>query len=143
MATLFWQVAFTIRALQSPARLPEFMARLTLVQTSAKDVAASLGGILNSRLVMKENLDVIRRTYEAGTTRNVVPDGAIPFHTDSSQTAAGVALEFRCASTHVVLEGNSYCLVGMCLLHIRMLRNLRFKTSHLCCIRGNFVCVAF
>ncbi|KAM5536356.1 hypothetical protein V8D89_009954 [Ganoderma adspersum] len=94
------EVAFMIRALQSPAHLPEFMARLTLVQTSAKDVAASLGGILNSRLVMKENLDVIRRTYEAGTIRNVVPDGAIPFHIDSSQTAAGVALEFRCASIH-------------------------------------------
>ena len=139
METLHWQVAFTIRALQSPTRLPEFMARFTLVQTSARDVAASLGGILNGRLVMKENLDVIRRTYEAGTIRNVVPDGVIPLNIDSSQTAAGVALEFRCASIHVVREASSYSLVGMCLLHILMLRNLHFKTSRLCCIQGNFV----
>ena len=80
MGTLHWQVAFTIRALQSPTRLPEFMARFTLVQTSARDVAASLGGILNGRLVMKENLDVIRRTYEAGTIRNVGPDGVTLIH---------------------------------------------------------------
>ena len=89
------QIIFTLRAMQNPTRLPEFMARLNLVQTSARGVAWSFSGVFSNRDLIKENLNVIRRTYEAEHIQNVVPDGTLPFQIEPAQATSGVALEFR------------------------------------------------
>lgn len=90
-----FQITFTIRAVQNPARLPEFMARLNLVQTTAKGVAGSFSGVINNRNVINSNIDIIRKSYEAERIRNIVPDGTVPFQVESAQQTSGVALEFR------------------------------------------------
>lgn len=93
--TAMFQITFAIRAMRNPERLPEFMARLQLVQTSARNVAWSVNGVLNNGDMIRGNLDVLRRTYEAENIRNVVPDGTVPFQIELPQETSGVALEFR------------------------------------------------
>ena len=90
-----FQITFTIRAVQNPARLPEFMARLNLVQTTAKGVAGSFSGVINNRNIINSNIDIIRKSYEAERIRNIVPDGTVPFQAEPAQQTSGVALEFK------------------------------------------------
>ena len=89
------QITFTIRAVQNPARLPEFMARLNLVQTTAKGVAGSFGGVINNRDIIKGTIDIIRKAHEAQNIQNLVPDGTVPFQVELAQPTSGVTLEFR------------------------------------------------
>lgn len=97
------QIAFTIRAARNPTRLPEFMARLSLLQTSARGIAQSINGVLIHSNNAHGNLNAIRQVYEAGTITNVVADGTVPFRADSAQGKSGITLEFRCAMVVVCL----------------------------------------
>ncbi|PIL30024.1 ATP-binding cassette transporter [Ganoderma sinense ZZ0214-1] len=89
------EIIFILRAVRNPTRLPEFMARLNLVQTSARGVAWTFAGVLTNKTMVKANLDTIRSTYEAVNIRNIVPDGSVPFQVESAEATSGVALEFR------------------------------------------------
>ena len=91
------QITFAIRAMRNPTHLPEFMARLNLVQTSARSVAQSINGLLINGNNVHSNLDAIRKTYEAGAIANVVVDGTLPFSMDTSKGKSGIMLEFRYA----------------------------------------------
>ena len=73
------------------------MARLSLVQTSARGVAQSINSVLSRFANLYSNLDTIRQVYQAENITNVVIDGNLPFEADNAQEKSGITLEFRCA----------------------------------------------
>ena len=90
------QVIIAIRAARNPSHLPEFMARLDLVQSSAKGLAGTIRTAMWNTSRLEADLTTIRQIFEPRDIVNVVPDGTIPFQIDASQGPPGVALEFRC-----------------------------------------------
>ena len=90
------QVIIAIRAARNPNHLPEFMARLNLVQSSARALASTINMAMWDTSRLQEDLKTIRQIFEARDIMNIVPDGTIPFQIDASQGPPGVALEFRC-----------------------------------------------
>ncbi|TBU55005.1 HlyB/MsbA family ABC transporter [Dichomitus squalens] len=89
------QIAFIVRAARDPARLPEALTELNLVQSAATSFAFSMYEVVAKLYQLQWHFSTIRDVYEVENIVNVVPDGTDALSEGVAQFTSGVALEFR------------------------------------------------
>ncbi|KAF8491288.1 P-loop containing nucleoside triphosphate hydrolase protein [Gautieria morchelliformis] len=88
------QLAFTLRAIQSPRSIPVSLASLTLIRDAVSSFSAPLAMILRETSSMSETFASIGRLYEIVNIKNQVVDGHQPYPEDTQAVSNGMTIEF-------------------------------------------------
>lgn len=97
---IFWQIVFTLRAIQHPAFIPISLASLNLITQTTQSFTFTLWSLFSETDSFADKLMTVRRLYEVTEIKNEIVDGSTPFPEDTASLKLGVAIEFRWACYH-------------------------------------------
>ena len=84
------QIAFAVKALQTPSNIPLSIATLTLIQRQTEQFSHALFGFLDNRVSVSAQVAMVKDLYDMDQLENKVKDGykTIP-------DVEGVSVEFN------------------------------------------------